>query len=67
MKVKCIKSLRKSTYNSLAFKSGKKYEVESIDKDFIFVKDEKGHSFNFSREASNVFYNFNDYFNGPVV
>ncbi len=63
MKV-CKKELFKSTYRGFAFKKGKEYQVTSEDDKFIFIKDEKGHNFNFVKEAApgSIFYYLDDYF-----
>jgi hypothetical protein len=59
---KCIKSLFKSTYKKNAFSKNKKYEIVGEDDRFIFLKDNEGNSFNFSKNNdSNVYYKLDDY------
>lgn len=60
--LRCIKSLRKSTYKGLAFKAGRDYEVVTTDSDFIYIIDEMGHKFNFSGMRVPIYYCVTDYF-----
>lgn len=61
-KVKCIKSLFKSTYKKNAFNEKKEYFiVEDTDK-FYYILDENNHPFNFAKENHGVFCFFDDYF-----
>ena len=60
---KCIKSLRKSTYRGYAFTKGKEYEVVSVEKEFTWIKDNKGHHFNLAnKDNCSQYYLIGDYF-----
>lgn len=74
-KVKCIKSLYKTTYKKNAFTKGKKYDIHILDSkesapEIIFVIDSEGHSFNFAlvepdpnpMHLTHAMYKFSDYF-----
>lgn len=61
-KVKCIKSLHKSTYKGCAFNRRKTYDVVSDEKETVFVLDNKGREFNFTKVDGNTQYKFKDYF-----
>jgi hypothetical protein len=58
----CKKSLYKSTYNGNAFTVGKPYRVAEADSDYIWVVDDEGKKFSFSREEVVGYYYFNSYF-----
>ncbi len=62
MKVKCIKSLYKSTYGSNAFVKNKTYSSSIPGDDFIWIKDEEGNTFSFSKDIIWGMYQFDDYF-----
>jgi hypothetical protein len=59
--LKCRKSLFKSTYRKNAFTKGRKYEVVSED-DYVWVRDNTGRPFTFSRTSGGPFYVLSDYF-----
>ena len=62
-RAKCKKSLYRSTYKGNAFTKNMRYEIVSIDKDFIFIKDNKNHIFDLKKIGdNNIFYTFGDYF-----
>lgn len=61
-KVKCIKSLYKSTYLKNAFTKGKEYSIVDKDKDMFYLIDNNGNEFNFSINSNKTYYSFNDYF-----
>ena len=62
MKALCIKSLYKSTYKNNAFSNGKLYEIIKSDDEFVYIKDNEGCDFNFSKDQSDHYYNFDKYF-----
>lgn len=62
VKVRCIKSLYKSTYESNAFDFNKPYLIESENDKFYYVVDNCGRAFSFSKLDTNEYYKFDDYF-----
>ncbi len=62
MELLCIKNLYKSTYGDQAFVLGKKYVITSSEDGFIFLTDESGKSFAFSKERREPFHYYLDYF-----
>jgi hypothetical protein len=62
-KLKCKKSLYKSTYKGNAFTKGHSYIITSEDDIFLNLQDNEGNEFNFKKIHSETFYYINDYFN----
>jgi hypothetical protein len=60
--VKCKKNLFKSTYNKLAFQSGRYYEIIKHDEKFLWIKDSEKRDFSFSKSSSEIYYWIEDYF-----
>lgn len=49
MTLLCTRDLFKSTYQGLAFKRGRRYEVVRDEGDLVWVADETGRPFSFTR------------------
>jgi len=61
IKMKCIKSLFKSTYRKNAFHKGRVYEVVLVD-DYTWLRDNEFNEFSFVREEKYGMYLLSDYF-----
>lgn len=61
-KLKCKRDLHKSTYKSNAFDKDKYYDIINEDEDFLWLKDNKNHEFNFSKKNKAPYYFIEDYF-----
>ncbi len=66
-KLRCIKSLYKSTYRGNAFVEGKEYEIASEEPNTVYVYDEHGNSFNFFKTAGTPYYFLDHYFEKPAI
>jgi hypothetical protein len=58
---KCQKALWKSTYKGWAFNLRRIYDVVDEDEHFIWVRDNHGQGFSFSKEPSKTHYYIGDY------
>ena len=58
----CKKSLYKSTYKANAFIEGNVYKILDEDDKTIFIEDETGDAFSFSKFDHGKFYFIDDYF-----
>lgn len=61
-KLRCKKSLFKSTYCGNAFDSGKLYIPTHKNRLFIRIIDNQGNEFDFSIKPKSPYYTFSDYF-----
>jgi hypothetical protein len=61
IKMKCIKSIFKSTYRKNAFHKGRVYEVV-LEDDYTWLRDNEFNEFSFVREEKYGMYLLSDYF-----
>lgn len=61
-KLKCKKNLYKSTYKGFAFNKNKEYDVIEEDKNIVYLLDNTGREFNFTKVDGNNQYKLSDYF-----
>jgi len=62
IKLKCIKSLYKSTYKGNAFDENKEYELILIDGIVFYLLDNKRQEFSMTKNGGDVFYDIESYF-----
>lgn len=61
-KIKCKKSLYKSTYKGNAFTKDLLYTIVDEDKLFVYVIDDKGNEFSMSKIKKEPFYYIDEFF-----
>ena len=61
-KFRCIKSLYKSTYKGYAFTKNRIYDIVTDERHTVYILDNEGREFNFTRVDGNTQYKLKDYF-----